>query len=1034
MRRKNIIVAISLTGCLTCLMTYSSAVDRFYYGAFEGDSYNAATLRDSLKFNIVVVGMDSVGKILNLADNSLRAIVASNDSSSPTYWSVLSHYTLWEAEGYLNSNYNLRYYGKGTKVYDPGASGDTAMYFSDHSDSGLIQTGPYYDQECFQDSIIKYTAEFRLRSSSGSPSIPICSLMVVNVDRNNDTIILKTKTLNPDSFPSVDLYKTFKLDYRLPLPPSPQYYQPVEFWIYWYGNRPLYVDYVKVYDKLGWQLIDDSTHTVANRIKTYVSQPWVTYQVYGTSELVVYHWYMRDEPDFIDAYEPYHYINSLLETVSTERLGFQAFNFYTNQGEVHEYLLREDPKEYCIDPYPTHRLNDVLGHNYTGSAYQSAWDTYIDWLNRAKIAVDSLNKDLWVTIQAHLVASSKPADVTNCTFPLISFNGTSYCPLFREPTAEELRLQTFLSLCYGAHAILHYIYGFRDLPWYSQLETGLYDGEHDSSTYKWREIKNFIAPRVDKLGSILIHLNWLGACVDSSNDRFDLLGCGDGYLDSIRSDTEPHWVQMGFFENQVGDTSYFMLVNRECLESEGANYNVFVTKTGGPYQIRDVYTGLLVGYVAGTSDNFTIYLGPGEGKLLRVENRERIIHVPSDYDGIQKAINAAWDGDTVLVVPGTYYENINFIGKHITVASNFIFDHNPSTIEATIIDGSHPNKPDSASVVRFVSGEDSSACIKGFTLRYGSGTRYQWSYHLGGGILCWYNTSPTISNNIIMLDTANYGGGIYCVNTNSSPIIINNIIKGNKASFGGGISAGNSGIIIANNIIVQNIAISDGGGIGRASGIITNNTIYGNSAPYYGGGLNVEDGTCRIVNNIIVNSQGGGGIYFPVYPDSIISSNNVWNNTGGNFSGYYHSGCGDTSWGTNRNGTPCDSFYNIIRNPIFVNPGTDYHLQESSPCINAGNNNAPGLPYFDFDGNTRIRGGYVDMGVYEYITFIRGDVNNSGAVELGDVVYLISYLYKNGPAPNPLLVGDVNCSGMVELGDVVFLISYLYKGGPAPLC
>ncbi len=66
--------------------------------------------------------------------------------------------------------------------------------------------------------------------------------------------------------------------------------------------------------------------------------------------------------------------------------------------------------------------------------------------------------------------------------------------------------------------------------------------------------------------------------------------------------------------------------------------------------------------------------------------------------------------------------------------------------------------------------------------------------------------------------------------------------------------------------------------------------------------------------------------------------------------------------------------------------------------------------------------------------FLRGDVNGSGTIELGDVVYLITYLYKNGPTPIPLLAGDVNCNDTVELGDVVYLISYLYKGGPPPPC
>jgi hypothetical protein len=67
-------------------------------------------------------------------------------------------------------------------------------------------------------------------------------------------------------------------------------------------------------------------------------------------------------------------------------------------------------------------------------------------------------------------------------------------------------------------------------------------------------------------------------------------------------------------------------------------------------------------------------------------------------------------------------------------------------------------------------------------------------------------------------------------------------------------------------------------------------------------------------------------------------------------------------------------------------------------------------------------------------TYLLGDANSDGLIELGDVVSLISYLYKNGPAPVPLTAGDVTCDGMVDLGDVVYLISYLYKAGPPPGC
>jgi hypothetical protein len=83
--------------------------------------------------------------------------------------------------------------------------------------------------------------------------------------------------------------------------------------------------------------------------------------------------------------------------------------------------------------------------------------------------------------------------------------------------------------------------------------------------------------------------------------------------------------------------------------------------------------------------------------------------------------------------------------------------------------------------------------------------------------------------------------------------------------------------------------------------------------------------------------------------------------------------------------------------------------------------------------------GYIINTIVEYAILIdvlhyRGDVNRSGSVELGDIVFLISYLYKDGPPPIPLSTGDVNCDGVVSLGDMVFLISFLYRGGPISRC
>jgi M6 family metalloprotease-like protein len=80
----------------------------------------------------------------------------------------------------------------------------------------------------------------------------------------------------------------------------------------------------------------------------------------------------------------------------------------------------------------------------------------------------------------------------------------------------------------------------------------------------------------------------------------------------------------------------------------------------------------------------------------------------------------------------------------------------------------------------------------------------------------------------------------------------------------------------------------------------------------------------------------------------------------------------------------------------------------------------------------------VDSRLYAYVrmpgTFLLGNTNSDETVDVGDVVYLINYLYKNGSPPVPQEAGDTNCDGLVDVGDVVYLINYLFKGGPPPSC
>jgi hypothetical protein len=73
----------------------------------------------------------------------------------------------------------------------------------------------------------------------------------------------------------------------------------------------------------------------------------------------------------------------------------------------------------------------------------------------------------------------------------------------------------------------------------------------------------------------------------------------------------------------------------------------------------------------------------------------------------------------------------------------------------------------------------------------------------------------------------------------------------------------------------------------------------------------------------------------------------------------------------------------------------------------------------------------VEKAVVTY-SFVRGDANSDGVINVSDVVYLINYLFISGPAPDPIQAGDVNCDGNVNASDVVYLINYLFIGGPPP--
>ncbi len=76
--------------------------------------------------------------------------------------------------------------------------------------------------------------------------------------------------------------------------------------------------------------------------------------------------------------------------------------------------------------------------------------------------------------------------------------------------------------------------------------------------------------------------------------------------------------------------------------------------------------------------------------------------------------------------------------------------------------------------------------------------------------------------------------------------------------------------------------------------------------------------------------------------------------------------------------------------------------------------------------------GEVNTFTYPVIEYLRGDANMDKKTTVSDVIFLINYLFKGGPPPDPVYLGDVNCDDKTTVSDVVYLINYLFKGGPAP--
>lgn len=463
--------------------------------------------------------------------------------------------------------------------------------------------------------------------------------------------------------------------------------------------------------------------------------------------------------------------------------------------------------------------------------------------------------------------------------------------------------------------------------------------------------------------------------------------------------------------------------------------------------------------------------------------------VPSQYARIQQAVDAASDGDTVLLAPKTYFSegdlDVMIVNKGLTIMGAGV----PSQV---VLDGSGEFYHrgflviDAPSPTRF---RDLSIRL---TRAPDLDSTSHWSP--GGGIAV-ENSDVSITNCIFFGCVADHaGGGVYAVD---SKLRVENcdfeacrvMVPG-----GGGIYCGECSVCdISNSRFTDNSASWFGGAILAAGSNLTVrdcdfsgcSAVENPTGEGYGGAIMMEQGTasisrCYFLQNFSIR-QGGAianwgcnlridsslfaenyTICFSV-SDSALDKGGALCVTRGScivnsctFVGN-HTGCGGAAveiWGDTAEvnqsiiaSSVGSSAYTgnatFTCSDIFGNELGDWTGMIASQLGQNGNVSADPQFCLAFPGDYRVElGSPCDPAVNGCNVLIGseragcdvlcGDADFSGSMSISDAVFLIRYIFASGTPPVVLSSGDVSCNGVVNISDVVYLINYIFASGPVP--